>query len=399
MSPKLKRALRWFQPLFGALVLGFVALNLPWTDQLVVPLEGNESVVVEGTIEGDWRGQVVSFQPDAEVEQRMRAGLDEGPLALTRAEDGKWLGGERPFDLRPSIQRVFRDVKPWGIGLAFAAMFMALLCGITRWWRLLRLAGCEVRWADSFRLTFLGLFFNLVVPGLTGGDVIKAILAAKENPGRRADALVSVVVDRVLGLGMLAALATVVILFLGPPFDEVRPGVALVLIVMVGGALSYVNPKLRRWLRFERILDALPQSEKLKQVDSAILTYTRHPGEIALALVFSLGNHFFAILGIVVLSIAFGVSTDVIGVLDYFALVPVATMVSSLPLAPGGWGVGEAIFGYLYSLMGAGAALGVAVSISFRIVQILLGLAGGLYLLKPGASAELHEAEAEAEAL
>ncbi|MEO0651691.1 MAG: lysylphosphatidylglycerol synthase transmembrane domain-containing protein [Planctomycetota bacterium] len=395
----MKRALRWFQPIFGALVLGFVAFNLPWTDQLVVVLGEGDSAIVEGSIDGDWRGQEVRFVPEAEAAQLEAASIDAEPLVLDRAEDGTWVSGERGFDLRPSIQRVFRDVKPWGIGLAFVAMFLALLCGITRWWRLLRLAGCEVRWTDSFRLTYLGLFFNLVVPGLTGGDVIKAILAAKENPGRRADALVSVVVDRVLGLGVLAALATVVILFLGPPFDQVRLGVALVLVAMVGGALSYVNPTLRRLLRFEQVLEALPQSEKLKQLDSAILTYTKHPGEIALALVFSLGNHFFAILGIAVLSIAFGVSTDVIGILDYFALVPVATMVSSLPLAPGGWGVGEAIFAFLYSLMGASAALGVAVSISFRIVQVLLGLAGGLYLLKPGASAELHEAEAEAEAL
>ena len=399
MSSGLKRALRWIQPLFGALVLGLVALNLPWSDQLVVPLEGQE-VVVEGSLEGDWRSDAVRFVPEADPETLAEAGLDGAPLALERVEqDGTWTSGERPFDVRPSIQRVFRDVELWGFALATGCFFMALMCGITRWWRLLNLAGCEVRWADSFRLTFLGLFFNLVVPGLTGGDVIKAILAAKENPGRRADALVSVVVDRILGLGMLAALATVVILFLGPPFDQVRLPVAVVLAAMVGGALTYVNPKLRRLVRFEALLDALPLSDKLKQVDAAILTYTRHPGEIALALVFSLGNHFFAILGIMALSIAFGVSTEVIGVIDYFVIVPVANMVSSIPIAPGGWGVGEAIFAFLYTLMGAGAALGVAVSISFRIAQILLGLAGGLYLLKPGASAELHEAEAEAEAL
>ena len=94
---------------------------------------------------------------------------------------------------------------------------------------------------------------------------------------------------------------------------------------------------------------------------------------------------------------AFGVPTSLIGWWDYVAIVPVANMVSSLPLAPGGWGVGELIYAFLYDLLGASVALGVAVSISFRICQIFLGLVGGLYLLRPGASAELHEAEAEAE--
>lgn len=401
MSPGLKRALRWLQPLFGALVLSLVAWNLPWSDQLVVKQEQDGALVtvgtVTGSIDGDWRGDAVRFVPDGEAGDLSTLDLDAEPLALERAEDGSWVSGARPFDLRPRIQRVFLDVDRSGFALAMGCFVMALMCGVTRWWRLLRLAGCAVRWADSFRLTYLGLFFNLVVPGLTGGDVIKAILAAKENPGRRADALVSVIVDRVLGLVTLAALATVVILFLGPPFDQIREAVALVLAAMVGGALTYVNPKLRRLVRFELLLDKLPLSQKFREIDQAVMAYTRHPVEIGFALVLSIGNHLWSIAGIMALSVAFGVPTSLIGWWDYVAIVPVANMVSSLPLAPGGWGVGELIYAFLYDLLGASVALGVAVSISFRICQIFLGLVGGLYLLRPGASAELHEAEAEAE--
>ncbi len=394
LNDRSKRALRWLQPLLGAAILALVASKLPWADELSVVGPDGQASVVEGEIDGDWRGQRVLFQPSGTSAPGFDAARE-----LTRSGDGGWLLDGAAAELRPSIQRVFRGVDRRGLAAAMGCFFAALLFGVTRWCRLLRLAGCSVRWLDCFRLTYLGLFFNLVVPGLTGGDVIKALLAAKENPGKRADALVSVVVDRVLGLGTLAGLATVVILFLGAPFDELRLPVALVLAAMVGGALMYINARLRTLVRFDALLERLPLSAKLKEVDAAIMTYTRHPGEMVVALGLSLGNHFGAIAGVMALSLAFGVGSEAIGWWDYVAIVPVANMISSLPIAPGGWGVGEAAYGFLYELLGQSAALGVAVSVSFRLCQVLLGLAGGLYLLRPGASAEVHQAEAEAEGL
>ena len=389
MSERTQRLLRWLQPLFGAAILAVVAVNLPWSDQIERADGSGTSELAKGSIEGDWRSESVRFELGDEA--------GGGTLELTRGDDGSWFDGDTPVELRPSIQRVFTGVDRSGLAAAMGFFFLALMFGVTRWWRLLRLAGCQVRWLDSFRLTFLGLFFNLVVPGRTGGDVIKALLAAKENPGKRADALVSVIVDRVLGLGTLAGLATVVILFLGAPFDELRVPVALVLVAMVGGALVYINARLRQLVRFDALLERLPLSSKLKEVDAAIMAYTKHPGELVLALGFSLGNHFGAIAGVMSLSIAFGVGLSAIGWWDYVAIVPVANMVSSLPIAPGGWGVGEAVYGFLYSLLGQSVALGVAVSVSFRLCQILLGLLGGLYLLRPGAAAEVQSVEAEAE--
>jgi uncharacterized protein (TIRG00374 family) len=391
--------LRWLQPLLGALILGVVAWSLPWGDQLALE-SGARTAVVPGEIEGDWRSDRASFAVDSAAPDTLPEELaGELRLELERLADGTWQWRGRPVELRPGLPRVFAGVEQSGLAVAMGFFLLALACGVTRWWRLLLLSGCAVRWWDSFRLTFLGLFFNLVVPGLTGGDVIKAILAAKENPGRRADALVSVVVDRILGLGTLAALATVVILVLGGPFAELRVPVAIVLVVLVGGALVYVNQWARRLLRYEALLARLPFAAKLAEVDAAIVRYTRHPGEMVLALALSLGNHGGAILGVMSLSMAFGVGLEAVGLGDYMALVPVANMISSVPIAPGGWGVGEAAYGYLYTLLGQPAAIGFAVSVTFRLCQVLLGLLGGLYLLRPGAQAELQRAEVQAESL
>ena len=390
------RWLKILQPIFGLAILAAVAYFLPWHDQLVLETQHMASAPVRGEIKGDWKSDAVHFRVEHEELVKLGPGLTDGALALERAPSGNWetavaLG---EAELRPSIQRVFRSVEPGGLALALLAFLGALLCGVTRWWRLLLVGGCKVRWLDSFRLTFLGVFFNTVVPGLTGGDIVKAILAVRENPGQRADALVSVVVDRLLGLFTLAALAAVMILLLGETFAELRVPVGLVLLAMALGASMYVNNGLRRAVRFDALLAKLPFADKIGKLDEAVMTFAKHRVELVLAVVLSLGNHLFAIAGVVALGRAFGVAADQIGFMEFAAIVPVANMVSSLPIAPGGWGLGEAVYGFLFNMVGASAALGVAVSVGFRICQLVLGLAGGLFLLMPGQRKELAEVEA-----
>jgi uncharacterized protein (TIRG00374 family) len=280
-----------------------------------------------------------------------------------------------------------------------ALFFCALLFGVTRWWRLLLLVGCEARWWSALRLTYLGLFFNLVMPGLTGGDVAKAVLVVREHPERRARALMSVVVDRLIGLATLALLALVVVLITGETFAEVRLPMLAFFFAGVGGALVYFNGRVRKLLHFDALLDKLPLGDKLRTLDEAAQHYFAHPVELFFAVLLSLGNHAGAICAVWALGRSFGVTAGEVNLLEYFALVPIANIVSSIPIAPSGWGVGEAVYIYLFTLIGASASLGVAVSVSFRLCQLLLGLLGGLFLLAPGARAELGELESEVAAI
>jgi len=202
-----------------------------------------------------------------------------------------------------------------------------------------------------------------------------------------------VVVDRIIGLVVLTLLAGVVILMLGEVFAELRLPVLILLLVSLVGAFAYVNPTVRRTLRFDSLLAKLPLGDKFKTLDEAILLYSRHPFELVWATLLSLGNHTFNIVGVFALGVAFGVSE--VGFWDYMALVPVANIVSSVPIAPGGWGVGELAFRELFLMVGASATLGVAVSVTFRLCQMSLGLLGGLFLLLPGERVDLAQMETE----
>lgn len=373
-------------------ILAFVASKLPWTDHLEWQDADETAHSIPGEIEGDWKSSSIVFRPslDAKAPAGWEGSLRPGePLELER---GQALAGGTA-DWKPGMIRAFREMDPSGLGRAMALFTIGFLLVVTRWWRLLALAGCPTSWFNALRLTFLGMFFNLVVPGLTGGDLVKAVVVAKENPGRRADALVSVIVDRALGLGTLMLIAAVVIVVSGDTFAKLRMPVLLFIGAGVLGAFLYVNPTLRRVLRVKETLMRLPAGAKIQSVDRSVRLYFKHPLEVALAIGFSLANHVMMILGVAALGAAIGMSAEV-GLREYFVVVPVANIISSLPLAPGGWGLGEAAYGFLFQEVGASAALGVAVSVTFRLCQLAFGLVGGGFLLMPGSKAEVREVAA-----
>ncbi len=395
------RALRVIRYAVALGLLAFVAQTVPWTDTLVV---GGETWT--GEILGEWKGPSIRFRfGDAQE-------LDGGSvLAGTPAGSAVRYGGlvtathtgleSRAWtptgavadpdsapqaiaaivDWRPGMPRALSDLDYRGLLPAFAFLILASLFGITRWWRLLAHIGCETRWMDAMRLTYIGLFFNLVVPGLNGGDLVRGVLVVREHPERRADALTSVVVDRLLGLLAMIGLAVFAIFASGGRLRVLELPVALVFTGMLAGLAAFMNPTLRRLTRFDRILARLPQAERLKKLDRALLRYLRHPGELAVALVLSLGNHLSVTACIHSIAHAFG---DSLTFLDYLSVVTVANTLSSIPIAPGGWGVGEAAFGKLFQILGASATLGVATSITYRLCTGALGIAGGVFLILPG---------------
>jgi len=389
--------LRFLKPLFAIAVLAFVFKMMPWTDHLKWQSVEGEAIELEGEIVGDWKGSTIQFLV-AEDEVSDFAGdqvtaVRDMDVSMPGVEATIELGSAASWD--PGMGTVFRSVDPTWVAAGMALFFCALLFGVTRWWRLLHLVGCEASWWNVLRLTYLGLFFNLVMPGLTGGDVAKAVLVVREHPERRARALMSVVVDRIIGLATLALLALVVVLITGETFAEVRLPMLAFFFAGVGGALVYFNRHVRRLLRFDALLAKLPLGDKLATLDEAAQHYFAHPVELFFAMLLSLGNHASAICAVWALGLSFGVTAGEVNLLEYFALVPIANIVSSIPIAPSGWGVGEAVYIYLFTLVGASASLGVAVSVSFRLCQLLLGLLGGLFLLAPGARAELDELETE----
>ena len=391
-----KRALAWLRTGLALLLLAFGAYLVPWKDRLVC-IHGRSTVEVAGTIHGSWQSDVVTFAPDArasvdpawppEIASALASGKD---FEVRRSPESVSLEAGR-IDWKPGMIRVFGEVKPWGLWAAFFLILTGAFVAITRWWRLLAVAGCGTRWPIAFRLSFLGLFFNVVLPaGITGGDVIKAVLVVREHPERRADAFVTVVVDRAIGLLVLMALASIVVLVSGDRFAEMKLPVVGAFLAALVGIWILLHPGPRRWLRLSALLERMPQRERLKAVDQALRIYAQHPFEIAIAVVLSGLNHLCIGASIYTLGHAFG---DDLSFLEYIGVAAIANTISSLPITPAGWGVGEWAFGSLFHVLGSPSTLGVAVSVAYRLLTAVPGLVGGIFLLLPGGRSVRREIE------
>ena len=394
-----KRALAWLRTVFALVLLGVAARLIPWRDRLTCT-RGKESVEAVGTLAGSWREDRARFTPEAgarvdplwpdPIADALRSGTT---IEVRRSPETPQPGAEPRVDWKPGMIRVLREVDPRGLVLAFGLILVGAFVAITRWWRLLSVAGCGTRWSSAFRLSFLGLFFNIVLPaGITGGDVIKAVLVVREHPERRADAFVTVVVDRALGLLVLMGLAALVVLVSGDRFRELKAPVVLAFGASIVGLFVLLYPGARRSLGISGLLERLPQKDRMRSIERALRLYSEHPLEILVAVLLSCVNHLCIAGSVFVLGRAFG---DDLSYGEYLGVAAIANTISSVPIAPSGWGVGELAFGYLFKVLGSPGAIGVAVSVTYRLVGMLLGLAGGLFLLLPGGRRIREEIEHE----
>ena len=85
------------------------------------------------------------------------------------------------------------------------------LIGGIRWQYLLYVQDIRLPWWRVLALMIIGVFFNVVAPGGTGGDLVKTFYLMKETPGKRTLALLSVIMDRILGLLSVVILAAIFI--------------------------------------------------------------------------------------------------------------------------------------------------------------------------------------------
>ena len=92
--------------------------------------------------------------------------------------------------------------------LLIAAVFVfpiVFLITSFRWWLLLRALEIPMTLARTFVINMVGAFYNTFMPGSTGGDLLKAYYASKLTT-HRTRAVMSVIIDRVLGLLALVIL-------------------------------------------------------------------------------------------------------------------------------------------------------------------------------------------------
>ena len=351
--------------LVGILLAAWVVSQIQGRDQVVVQLPGGGEKIHYGQILRHPDTGIWHFKGDIHLDNL------NAPA--------------KNLEVRPGFFTLLRRARLKWIAWAVGLWGMLVLLAALRWQILLSAAGVQASYIKSLRLCLVGWFFNNVVPGLTGGDLARAVLITKGMTENRWKAGLSVLVDRVVGLVVLIGLAACMLGFLlfgdsALPVENVI-GLAKAVFIFLGvaflfGAL-YLSRRARGFLGLEDWLKRLPGGSTFGKINEAATIYRERPRKLLASFILSVPLQISGIASFYCVGKALG--ADLL-LAEIFIAFPIAQTLSALPISPpAGWGVGETIYGEFFALFGSTFTLGVAVSVLFRLIsQVGFGLLGGI---------------------
>jgi uncharacterized membrane protein YbhN (UPF0104 family) len=269
-----------------------------------------------------------------------------------------------------------------GFGLTFGIILLLAF----RWTLFLKQQQFEVRFATIFGLTWAGQFFNSILPGSTGGDIVKIYQLCRRFPESKAAVAASVLADRLTaliilvgfaGLGFVLEPAPLQLLLGGrvSGLSIVKTGVMLV-IVGTGGA-SLV------WLILRRTRFIAPIRRVLTAVRQSFVFNTRFIVALASALALHVLN--FSIVFVFAHSLGLTITYG-----QVLLMMPVILFLVMIPVTINGHGLREMLLIGYFTVLGITAAgrpylkmqeIAVALSLLSVANDLLWSLPGGIWYL------------------
>ena len=273
-----------------------------------------------------------------------------------------------PFhDIVVALRRV-----PLGVWLgALVAYLLLHLIGVAKWLLLINAAGADLGFFQAVRCYYYGLFGNIFLPSIIGGDVVRAGLALKMSRSP-SGLLMGSLADRLIDTVGLAAVAGIGALLLPNALDQrsrvIFFGIAVVFAVLALAVLAvwFLLPVVRR-VSFRR-------RRLLVKIRRAVDSLRRRPARLVAALL--LGMLLQGLL--VMLNAWLGNSVGIhISPVVWIFVWPLAKIAAILPVTQGGIGVREGTLVILFQPFGVPPAAALATGLIFTAVVMIGGLIGG----------------------
>jgi uncharacterized protein (TIRG00374 family) len=269
------------------------------------------------------------------------------------------------------------------IGVAIAFYLLVELTAAVRWWILLKVQQIHLSASRVAGLFLIGMFYNQFLPGGTGGDIMKSYLLLKETPGKATGALLAVVFDRMVGLVALISITGVLIALRYDWLTQLPETQLLVrgLLLILGSAVLMLVTSfvVSGFHLAHRLPQRFPGREKLIELSAAYHLYARHWRATLVAFGASIIAHLSTFATFLCVAYAFRAK---VGVIDFFAVMPIERTISSLPISFAGVGLREKIFQVmLHGLCGVPEAVAVLIGSMSFLVMVACCVPGGIVYL------------------
>jgi glycosyltransferase 2 family protein len=271
--------------------------------------------------------------------------------------------------------RVLQGFDPAYLFLTFAVITIDRILMTFKWLLLLRAQGHRLSLWQGVTIYCGSMVWGFALPATVGADAIRAVMVAKRGISST-DVVATIVVERVVGFVLALALGIVClgilrsIDILDVRYDQVLYlGMAALAAAIVTLILS-LNEKVVAIL-----LTRLPQRLRetkllhiLARFTGAYQSLGNSRGTIAQFGALTVLEQLLCV--IMPWTIAKGLGVDV-DLLVLLGVLPIATLLSRLPVSFDGLGVFEAIFVGLLMLAGVSAESSLAIAISGRVLQLI----------------------------
>ncbi len=238
-----------------------------------------------------------------------------------------------------------------------------------RWWLVMAVIEAPIPFWKALPITFIGVFFNQVLPTSFGGDAVRIWHAYRLGIDGEAS-VVGVILERISGLFGLAVLTALGAAYLGSEIDNqtLRLGLLATLPAAVAGvlALTALDRLPARWRRAPVLEKATRLARESRRV---FLT----PATALPLLLLSVLNHGLA--AAVIYTFAEGLQLGV-PFLTCVALFSAVILVTAIPISFAGWGLREGAMVALFAFAGLDAGTALALSLAFGVLFIAAALPG-----------------------
>jgi len=285
------------------------------------------------------------------------------------------------LDWRDVLERAVQ-LSWWMFPLAVAIQMLVWGLSNLRWLLLIRVHSLGHTYGDLLRPTFIGAFFNNLLPSSTGGDLFRMYHVYRQGHGAAA-AVSPIVTERAVGLLCMVALATGAIFRFSDEsvfFQGLRT--ALFWLLAAGAAGMIVVSVPATYYAFHRFLgrwDRLRPISALLGITEAVHTYLQRPRLLICLVLVSLLLQGLQIIIFLILGAGVEARLDPS---QYVFIVPIVLVAASIPVTVGGLGVREAAAITLFTAAGMAQEHAAAVSLLFIPVLVLSGLPGLWFFLR-----------------
>ena len=254
--------------------------------------------------------------------------------------------------------------------LGMLVLLMSFLAQGLRWWWLLKIQDISLSFSKIFQLLWIGQFFSIVLPGLAGGELMRGYFVARETPGARVASVSTVILDRALGLYAVLSLGVVSFLWMLITQSQMMASIhklgVLTSVLFAGCTLFFLTLSLdyTRSMALKLLPGSLRASMRV-----ALDVYHKHGRHIFICFILSLLAN---IAAMSTFQIAGQMTEAALTWEEVFLACPLVFIATTLPLSPGGIGIGETTASILFSLFGvkSGATIMMIVRLWFLILRV-----------------------------